>query len=43
MGSDVIRVDKDLKKEIEQLQRQIARETGEWISQSDALRRIMGK
>jgi len=43
MTSDVIRVDKELKKEIEQLQRQLAREAGVWISQSEALRRLMGK
>lgn len=43
MASDVVRVDAELKKEIEQLQRQVAQETGKWISQSEALRRLMGK
>jgi len=43
MASEVVRVDAELKKEIEQLQRQIAKDTGVWISQSDALRRLMSK
>lgn len=43
MGSDVIRCDSDLKKEIQEMQKQVAQETGKWISQAEALRRIAGK
>lgn len=43
MGSEVVRVDKQTAQEIKQLQRQIVKETGEWISQAEALRRLMGK
>lgn len=43
MVSNVVRVDQELKKEIKAMQKQVAQETGDWISQSDALRRIMNK
>lgn len=43
MGSEVVRVDKQTAQAIKDLQQQIAKDTGEWISQAEALRRIMGK
>ena len=43
MASDVIRIDEDLKKEIKEMQKQVAKETGRWISQSEALRRLLEK
>ena len=43
MGSEVVRVDVETAKAIKELQRQIVRETGEWISQAEALRRLMSK
>lgn len=43
MGSEVVRVDKETARAIKELQRQIVRETGEWISQAEALRRLMSK
>lgn len=43
MASNVIRIDAEMKKEIEAMQKKCAQETGKWISQSEALRRIMEK
>lgn len=43
MSSEVARIDKELKKEIQQLQKQIAKETGQWISEPKALNILMGR
>lgn len=43
MGSEVVRVDRETAKAIKELQKSVVRDTGEWISQAEALRRLMGK
>lgn len=43
MASNVVRIDEELKKEIDELQRQVAQDTGKWISQAEALRRLLEK
>ena len=43
MASDVIRIDKELKEEIKKLQIEIAKQTGRWVSQSEALKRLLEK
>lgn len=41
MASDVIRIDKELKEQIKQIQIEVAKETGKWISQAEALKRLL--
>lgn len=43
MSSKVARIDKDLKKEIRDLQEDHNQKTGEWIGEARALNIIMGR